>query len=229
MTSGILKIGHRGAAGHVAENTTESIKKGIELGATGIELDVHCCASGELVVFHDFTLDRVTNGSGDISKYILSELKKLKVLDEFAIPTLHEVMNVIDNNVLMNIELKGHNTAKPVVEFIEFYVERKGWSWHSFLVSSFQNDLLEQVYEANQNINLGILNDTNLEEAIIFSRQINAVSIHPDYTMLTQEKVKKIQAHNLKILTYTVNEKEHIERLKSYGVDGIISDFPDRL
>ncbi|XCF06729.1 glycerophosphodiester phosphodiesterase family protein [Tamlana crocina] len=229
MNFDIFKIGHRGAAGHIAENTVESVKKAIELGATGIEVDVHVCASGELVVFHDFTLDRVTNSTGEIAQKTLSELKQLKVLGEFEIPTLDEVVSVLDNNTLLNIELKGQNTTKPVARFIERHVEKKGWAWRDFLVSSFQKDLLEQVYATHLPIMLGVLTDTNLEEALNFARQIQAVSIHPDYTMLTDEHVKNIQSNNMQVITYTVNDKVHIERLKAYGVDGIISDFPDRL
>ena len=76
----ILNIGHRGAKGHVAENTVASIKKAIELGVDGVEIDVFRCLSGEIVVFHDKTLDKLTNGSGYIEEKSLSELKELKVL-----------------------------------------------------------------------------------------------------------------------------------------------------
>ena len=88
MNQKILKIGHRGAKGYVAENTIASIQKALDFGVDGIEIDVHLCATGELVVFHDFTLDRMTNGTGEVSKLSLSELKQLKVADKFQIPTL---------------------------------------------------------------------------------------------------------------------------------------------
>ncbi len=229
MSLDFFEIGHRGAAGYIAENTVESVKKAMELGATGIEVDVHVCASGELVVFHDFTLDRVTNGTGEIAKKTLSELKQLKVLGEFEIPTLEEVVLALDGVPLLNIELKGQNTAKPVARFVERHVEKKGWAWRDFLVSSFQKSLLEQVYATHLPIMLGVLTDTDLEEALGFAQRIQAVSVHPDYTMLTQEHVKNIQSNNMQVITYTINDKVHIERLKAYGVDGIISDFPDRL
>lgn len=112
LNSKILKIGHRGAMGYVAENTIESIKKALEFKVDGIEIDVHKCKSGELVVFHDFTLDRMTNGTGEISQYSLLELKKLKVNDEYEIPTFEEVLNEIDKKCFINIELKGRNTAQ---------------------------------------------------------------------------------------------------------------------
>ena len=87
----ILNIGHRGAKGHVAENTLASIQKAMELGADGIEIDVFRCFSGEIVVFHDKTLNKLTNGTGYIEKNTLSELKELKILGStHSIPTLEE-------------------------------------------------------------------------------------------------------------------------------------------
>ena len=105
MNTKFLKIGHRGAKAHLAENTLESIEKAMEIGVNGIEIDVHLCASGELVVFHDFTLDRMTNGTGEVKKETLSDLKKLRVDGQYLIPTLEEVLNKVDRKCLLNIEL----------------------------------------------------------------------------------------------------------------------------
>jgi glycerophosphoryl diester phosphodiesterase len=222
------KIGHRGAKGHIAENTLESIKKALQLGVDGIEIDVHRCASGELVVFHDFTLDRMTNTSGEVSKFTLKQLKKVEVKGHTQIPTLSEVMAFVNNKCLLNIELKGLDTPKEASRLIDFYVEKKGWDYSNIIVSSFQKDLLETVYSVNKKIPLGVLTDTNLEEAVNFAKTINAVSIHPDYTMLTQEIVANLK-EQFKVFTWTVNNLKPIKRIKSYEVDGIISDFPDRL
>lgn len=225
----IFKIGHRGAKGHIAENTIASITKAIDIGVDGIEVDVHKCASGELVVFHDFTLDRVTNGTGEISKLTLTELKTLQVDGEFAIPTLDEVLGVINNSVLLNIELKGENTAEDVCRFIEDCVENKGWAYRDFLVSSFQEDLLERVYNKNKQVQIGVLTDISVHAAMVFAKKVHAVSIHPDYTMLTAHNVKEIQAMGCQVFTWTANNQDDIDRMKRYGVDGIISDFPERL
>ncbi|PKQ43682.1 glycerophosphodiester phosphodiesterase [Confluentibacter flavum] len=222
------KIGHRGAKGHSPENTLESIKKALQLGVDGIEIDVHRCASGELVVFHDFTLDRMTNTSGEISKFTLKQLKKVEVKGHTQIPTLSEVMAFVNNKCLLNIELKGQDTPKETSRLIDFYIEKKGWDYSNIIVSSFQKDLLETVYKTNSNIPLGVITDTNLEEAVNFAKTINAYSIHPDYTLLTQEIVANLK-EQFKVFTWTVNNLKPIKRIKSYEVDGIISDFPDRL
>ena len=227
--SGALKFGHRGAKGHVAENTIESILKAIEFGVDGIEIDVHKCRSGELVVFHDFTVDRLTKGTGEIRNFNFEEIKKLTVSSHYQIPTLTEVLNVIDRRCLLNIELKGANTASETVALIESYIEFHNWNYSDFLVSSFKNEELLAVFEINKKIPLGVLMESDFDKAITFAKSINAVAIHPDYTMLTKENVGKVQAEGFNVNTWTVNTPEAIKRMKYYNVNAIISDFPDRL
>lgn len=224
-----LKFGHRGAKGHLAENTIPSILKALEFGVDGIEIDVHKCKTGELVVFHDFTLDRITNGTGEISNFTLKELKNVVVLERFKIPTLIEVLEVIDKKCILNIELKGKNTAQETVAIIEHYIENKQWNYNHFMVSSFQKKELIDVFNSNKNIVLGILTKANLEEAIMFAKTINAKAIHPNFSLLSLDNVKVAQAQGYKINTWTVNTPQAIKRMKSYNVDAIISDFPDRL
>ena len=229
MKHEILKMGHRGAKGYVAENTIESIQKALDFVVDGIEIDVHLCASGELVVFHDFTLDRMTNGTGEVSKLSLSELKELKVANEFQIPTLEEVLNLIDKKYLLNIELKGKNTASKSVEIIQYYVQNKGWNYNNFIVSSFQHHELEAVFNLDKNIPLGVLTKANIDDAIEFAKTISAIAIHPNAAIVTKTNVQKAQNLGYKVNVWTVNDVDEIKRMKRYNVDAIISDFPDRL
>jgi glycerophosphoryl diester phosphodiesterase len=228
MSHKILTIGHRGAKGHVTENTLESVEKALSLGVDGIEIDVHLCASGELVVFHDFTVDRMTDGTGEISKFKLKELKNLKVKSRFQIPTLSQVLLLVNNRCLVNIELKGLNTAKETCRLIEFFVTKKGWDYNNFLVSSFQEDLLETVYKTNKQIPIGVLAHTNLERTLKLAKTIKAKSVIVNYTMLTKDIVENIK-ENYQVIAFTVNNLKPIERIKAYEVDGIITDFPDRV
>jgi glycerophosphoryl diester phosphodiesterase len=224
-----LKLGHRGAKAYVAENTLESIQKALDFKVDGIEIDVHLCASGELVVFHDFTLDRMTNGQGEIGKISLVELKKLKVNGGYSIPTLEEVLNLIDKKCLLNIELKGKKTALKTSEVVQDYIKNKGWNYKDFIVSSFQHNELKAVFEIDKKIPLGVLSKASVDEAIEFAKIINAVAIHPNYALLTSENVKRAQNKGYKVYTWTVNDEQTIKRMKGYGVDGIISDAPDLL
>ncbi|HLV15596.1 MAG TPA: glycerophosphodiester phosphodiesterase family protein [Xanthomarina sp.] len=229
MAYSCLKIGHRGAKGYLAENTLESIQKALDFGVDGIEIDVHVCASGELVVFHDFTLDRMTNGTGEVGKHSLSELKKLKVNNEFSIPSLEEVLEVIDKKCFLNIELKGRGTAIKTSEVIQKYIKEKGWLYNDFIVSSFQHHELEGVFKKDEQIPLGVLTKASVTEAMEFAKTIQAVAIHPNFALLTKDNVKRAQTEGYKVFTWTVNNEETIKRMKSYEVDGIISDVPDYL
>jgi len=224
-----LKFGHRGAKGYVPENTLQSISKALELGVDGVEIDVHKCRSGELVVFHDFTLDRLTNQIGEISNFNLTELKKITVSKKYKIPTLVEVLDLIDKKCILNIELKGKKTANATIAIIEDYIKNKHWKYNNFIISSFKFEELEAVYKINKKVPLGVLIESNLDKAITFGKKIEAVAIHPDYNMLTKTNVEKLQAEGFKVNTWTVNTIEAIERIKSYNVNAIISDFPDRL
>jgi len=227
--SHMLKIGHRGAKGFIAENTLASFQKALDLGVDGVELDVHVCVSGELVVFHDFTVDRMTNGSGEVHKLLLSELKVLKISAEFGIPTLDEVFDLIDRKCWINVELKGHGTAEPTVVMIEKYVNEKGWQYNDFIVSSFQKDELEKAHALNSSIPLGVLTQASVEQALEWAEQLSAKAIHPHFSLLTEENCEEAQQKGYKIYTWTVNHEADIHRLQQYKINGIISDFPDRL
>ena len=224
-----LKIGHRGAKNHVAENTIESIAKALEIGVDGIEIDVHQCASGELVVFHDFTLDRMTNGTGEISKFTLTELQELKVDDQFSIPTLEDVLNHIDTKCMLNIELKGKNTGMKTCEIIQYYINHQGWTTEDFIISSFQHHELEDVFKTNMSLRLGVLTKASVSDAIEFANTINAYALHPNFALLSKANVTFAQNEGYKVIAWTVNDNETIERMRSYGVDAIISDNPERL
>ncbi len=225
----LVKFGHRGAMAYETENTMASIKKALELEVDGLEIDVHKCASGELVVFHDFTLDRLSNGSGEISNKTWDQLKEVKINGDHTIPRLEDVLDVVDKNCILNIELKGIDTAKATCQVIDHYIRDKHWNYSHFLVSSFQFSELKQMQELNPKIELAVLTKANVEEAITLARALNTTTIHPNYALLTATNVKSAQASGFKVNTWTVNEEDTIARMKSYGVDGIISDYPDRL
>ena len=159
----ILNIGHRGAKGHVAENTVASIKKAIELGADGIEIDVFRCLSGEIVVFHDKTLDKLTNGSGYIEEKSLSELKELKVLgSKHSIPTLEEVIKSIDKGVILNIELKGPNTSEGSLEMANKYIKLGEINSSDILFSSFNWKELSALRKLDKNVKIALITEMTL-------------------------------------------------------------------
>jgi glycerophosphoryl diester phosphodiesterase len=225
----ILKIGHRGAKGYEPENTLVSFEKAIAIGADGIELDVHLSMDEHLIVIHDETIDRTTNGKGFVNKMTLRELKSFTINEKNTIPTLEEVLDLVNQRCFVNIELKNQDTAEKVVELIENYISDKNWNHSHFLVSSFDWNALQQVRFLNENIRIGVLTETNLDLAISFARFMKAEVLHPDFQLLTNEYNSKIQEKGILVFPWTVNEKEDIQRIKSFQVDGIITDFLDRI
>lgn len=223
------KIGHRGAKGHVAENTLESIAKALEFKVDAIEIDVHRCRTGELVVIHDFTLDRTTNGSGEVCRMDLKELKKLLVEGEYRIPLLTEVLDLITGKCKINIELKGSNTAEEACRIIKEFITEKGWEYEDFIVSSFQQNELYTVYHCDTKIPLGVLSKASVPEAIELGNKIKAKAIHPSIGIISRENVQDCKNAGFKVNVWTVNDPKAISRMKDFGVDGIISDYPELL
>ena len=227
----ILSIGHRGAKGYIAENTLESINMAVELNVDGVEIDVFKCLSGELVLFHDKDLKKLTGRSGKIEDLTINDLEKYLVLGKYKIPTLKDVLEKIKNPLLINIELKGSGAAESTSKIIEDFSGRTLWKKENFIVSSFNWDELKKFRLINTNIAVGILLDRfrNINEAIQFGKTIKAQSIHPDYRMLNEGTVEKIKKNGFKIYTWTVNNKEDISFMQKLNVDGVISDYPDQI
>ena len=227
----ILRIGHRGSKGYVAENTLESINHAILLGVDGIEIDVFKCLSGELVLSHENNLKRLTGKSGQLEKLTLGELKKFLVVGKYKIHTLTDVLQTIETPLFVNIELKGLNTAQATSKIITNLSKSTSWRLENFIISSFNWNELEQFRSIDKNTPVGVLlsNSMSINEAIEFGKKINAQAIHPNFKLLNEKTVKKIKNNGFKIYTWTVNSKDDINYMKKLKVDGIISDFPDKI
>ena len=224
-----LIIGHRGAMGHVTENTIPSIKKAIELGVDGIEIDVFKCKSGEIVVFHDKKLDRLTNSSGYIEDLSYDSINKIKVMGKYRIPQLIEVIDILPNEIFLNIELKGEETAKKVNEIITEFINKTESKLDRFIISSFNWKELEKFRLFNSKIPIAVLTDTTPLNAISVAKKLNAVAINPNYKLLNKNTVNEIKKEGLKIFPYTVNSLNDIDKMKTFRVDGIITDYPERI
>ncbi len=224
-----LKIGHRGAKGHLAENTLESIQKALSIGVDMIEIDVHKCASGELWVIHDFTLDRTTDGSGEIAKKNADVIRDLKIEGRYKIPLLTEVLDLIEGKCQINIELKGLNTAGPVSNIVKQKVADGKWQYSDFLISSFQKNELFETRKLDEKVPIAVLSKASVPEAIEIGKMLKASAIHPSLGIITRDNTKLSQEAGFRVNVWTVNDREDILRMIDFGVDGIISDYPNRL
>lgn len=215
--------------GHETENTLASVQKALDLGVDMIEIDVFKIESGEIVVFHDERVDDLTNGAGNIEEYNIFDLKQLRLDGNHQIPMVQDVLKLIDNRVPINIELKGANTADRINFIIDYYIKQKGWAPENFLISSFNWDELREMRRINPDIAIAVLTEADPMEAIYFARELGAVAINPNFKQLNADNVTKIHDEGLKIYTWTVNEPADIQKMKSLGVDGIFTNFPERL
>lgn len=221
-------IGHRGAMGHETENTLASIQKAIDLGVDMIEIDVFRVRSGEIVVFHDDTLERLSNADGRIEEWNFFDLKKVDLIGNHKIPMLQEVLDLIDRKVPLNIELKGANTSDRVNDIIEHYIREKGWKLEDFLISSFNWDELKSMRSINPDIAIAVLTEGNPLGAIQVAGELGAVAINPYFRTLNSENVGVIHDAGFEVYTWTVNEKQDIETMRNFGVDGIFTNYPER-
>lgn len=214
--------------GHEPENTLRSFRRAIELGADAIELDVQL-VDGQLVVFHDRFLGRTTNGFGFLARKRFDELRKLDAGKGERIPTLPEVLNLVARRVWVNIELKGHGTAKPVVALLENYVGHRGWRWEDFLISSFDHDQLRVVQRLQPALRLGMLFNKSPHDAVGRAAALGAYSLHLPRLGVKAELVHAAHEACLKVFAYTVNALHDLARMHRLGVDGVFTNYPDRV
>lgn len=224
----IFCFGHRGARGYEPENTLCSVRKALELGADGVEVDVYL-VDGRLIVIHDDTLDRTTNGSGPVSGQTFASLRSLDAGHGERIPTLEEVFDVVNRRGVVNVELKGPGTAVPVARLIEQYLKRPGWSVEDFLVSSFDRGQIRQAIELLPEIRTGLLIDKVPRGLIEMAKELGVWSIHPSKRCVTRKLVDDAHQSGMKVLVYTVNQPREIASVARLGVDGVFTDFPDRV
>jgi glycerophosphoryl diester phosphodiesterase len=220
-------FGHRGARGLVHENTLPSFIEGRKY-THAVELDVYC-VEDRLLVIHDNTVDRTTNGKGWVMEMSFEALRKLDAGNGAQIPTLQEVLDAVGNETLVNVELKGEGTAEAVAKVINAYIRHNGWDYEDFLVSSFNHIELTKFKKLCPNVNIGVLFcgvPVNLAQ---YAKDMGAYSLNLDRDFVTKELVDSAHELGLKVFVYTVNDQDEANRLKAKGVNGIFTDYPDRI
>lgn len=227
------KIGHRGACGYCPENTLASMRKAIELGCYGFEFDIQLSRDGIPVVIHDDTLERTTNGRGKVSDFTLEELQKLDAGNaEFVgekIPSLSEVIAMVDKRTNLFIELKAENSAKPVADIIRHAIQNLGWKSEQFFICSFNHLQIVEMRSYLPEVRTGALLVGIPVTLAQIAVEAGAWSLNPAIYHTNQALVDDAHARGLKVLVWTADKPEEIARARTLGVDGIFSNFPDRL
>jgi glycerophosphoryl diester phosphodiesterase len=224
MSARPLRIGHRGAAGYAPENTLLSIEQALALGVDYIEVDIQRTLDGHLVILHDKRVDRTTNGHGYIADMTLSQARQLDAGDGQAIPTLADVLKTCSGRAGLLLELISENIAKDVVAACQ----REQFDG-PVIYSSFLHDEILAVRAIEP-----AATTLALMEAIPVNRTTFAQDAGANYAGLGFDSVRpqivdELHRSGVKVFTYTLNDARDIELAVSWGIDGIISDYPDRI
>lgn len=220
--------GHRGAAGLKDENTLASINEALKYNIYGIEIDIHQCKSGELIVIHDDTVDRTTNSTGAVKTFTLSQLNEIKTINGFSIPTLKDVLSLLDGQYALNIELKSKNTPKPLLSLLaQNFKGATKWDYANVLISSFDYDLLEEVRRLNEHISIAILTESSIHNVLNQAKELGAKAIHPSIDNVDKEEINHAKNCGFEINVWTVNTLKQYALCKHLGVSSIFTDFPN--
>ncbi|WP_281890037.1 glycerophosphodiester phosphodiesterase [Paenibacillus sp. YYML68] len=231
-----LIIGHRGAAGEAPENTLASFKLAIEQGADALELDVHESADGDIIVCHDHTVDRTTDGTGRIDAMLADELRKLDAGAWFSpsyagerVPLLAEVFAAVPQHIMINVEIKCDYSARLSIRLLQLLVEYGRMD--SVVVSSFNHKTLLRLKHDHPALRIGLLyvGDLVHHAKLADISGMDVYSLHPHYAGIGAEDVQEAVRCGLKVYPYTINEPQHLQQAIAAGCTGIITDYPARL
>ncbi len=231
-----IVFAHRGASKHAPENTLAAFELAIQLGAPAVELDVKLTGDQQVVVLHDATLDRTTDGKGPLSAHTLEAVKQLDAGSHFSpefrnerVPTLAEVFAAIGKRALINVELTNYETPGDDLVDRVAQVIRDHRMEGQVLFSSFHPLNLIRARQVAPEIPLGLLVLEGQAERIPLSfagEPIPYEALHPYTTDATGSLVSRNHQEKRRVHVWTVNEAEDMRRLFGMGVDGIFTDDP---
>lgn len=216
-------IGHRGAAGLEPENTLRSFSRAVRLGVDAVELDVHW-VHDELIVIHDDTLERTTNGTGPLDSISLAELRELDAGAGERIPTLTEALDLLLTDCAVNIELKGSGTAIPVARLL-----KQHYPCAEVLVSSFMLTELRAFHEVCPEVDIAPLFGRRAPDLAKLEASLSPWSVHLSRRNANATLIRAIRDAGYRCLIYTVNEPDEAAALLGHGASGVFTDFPDRV
>jgi glycerophosphoryl diester phosphodiesterase len=217
----VIIFGHRGAPGfpRQAENTGMSFRKALASGATGIEFDIRRCGDGRLIVIHDETVDRTTDGRGRVRDLSYEQLLRFDAGSGESIPLLTDTLDEFGSQCILNIELKDPGIASDVKRLVlERRLEQR------VIVSAFDWDELRPL---TPEVPIALL-ASKAKNLIAMACELGAAAIHPRQDIATKTVIDAAHEAKLRVHVWTVNEVDEIFRFRDLGVDGIFSDFPER-
>jgi len=231
----MLVIAHRGASGNAPENTMAAFRKAVALGATFIETDLHLSRDARFVAMHDATLNRTTNGHGAVHDMTLAELRKLDAGSWFGsefvgerIPTLDEILEFSKkNDVVFYLEMKPAGSWGG--EHALIGALRESGEIPRAVVISFDTSIVLSLRKIEPTLMTGLLFDGQVEKPIQKAVEIGARQLAVRGDLVTPALIAEARKNDLQVVCWTVNHPAHMRMLIAAGVDGIMSDYPERL
>ncbi|OBZ18871.1 hypothetical protein A8L34_04780 [Bacillus sp. FJAT-27264] len=233
-----LKIwAHRGASAYAPENTMEAFKLAVKQQADGLDITIHRTKDGEIVVIHDDTIDRTSNGTGKVANYTLAELKAFNFNARFEqeytraeIPTFLEVLQFVkENNLALNIEenfiFSDNDLSDISLEAARLVAEHGLTKQVSF--SSFDHGSMAQLKEAYPDIRTGLLFLEELHRGEAYAKTVNADALHVFFINIGHENINQMHEAGVQVHAWTVNDVPYIKSMLDAGVDVAITDCPD--
>ena len=231
-------IAHRGFSGAAPENTIAAVRAAIDLGADMVEIDVTLTADNHIVVIHDETLDRTTNGSGKVFDFTRAELQLLDAGAWFAprfagerIPSLDAVLDECEGRILLNVEIKSEAVERGIVKKVATSIQRQRMI-DQVVVSSFSPTALDQMHKEAPEIRTAVLYNTKFhkgQDAVDIVDGLGASVFNIKRQRLTKTMLRRCSEHGIPVGIYTVNKPGRMRRLIKKGIDAINTDHPDRL
>jgi len=216
-------IGHRGAPEHIPENTISSFKKAIELGVDMIEVDVRLTKDKKVIIMHDPTVNRTTDGKGYVKDMTLKQIKKLKTKNNEKVPTLKETIKLLKKKKCgINIHIKEYNTTDKVIKII-----KKNKFQKKTIISSLIEKSLARTKKLAPKIKTALLISKPKIRYINIGKRLDCYALHPLYHILTKRLVMRAHKNGFKVNVWTIKNK--LQAFKSklyYNIDGLITDDP---
>jgi glycerophosphoryl diester phosphodiesterase len=237
MSNKVLNLAHRGFKAKAPENTMIAYELAKKAGADGLELDVQKTRDGKLVVIHDETINRTTDGTGWIKDIEFSKLRQFDAGSWFddsykgeRIPLLDEVLDwAKESGMFINIELKTTKVPYPGIENDIINLVREFRMEEQVLLSSFNHFSLRTINQIDPSFQIGVLYETPLVDPWIYAKRLGAIAIHPDYSLVNDELMEGCKENNVLVNPYTVNEMIDLKKMMNLRVNSIITNHPDRL
>ena len=230
---------HRGASGYAPENTMIAFEMAADMRADGIELDIQLTKDGEIIVLHDETIDRTSNGKGWVKDYTLEELRRLDFsykkkypnAGPMQIPTMREVFELVrPTDMRINIELKTGVVFYPEIEKMILDMTAAYGMQDRVIYSSFNHYSIKRIHGMEPKAMTGLLYSDGFIDMPFYARDLGVSAQHPALSNLQYpDYMENCRAAGLLVNTWTVNKEEHIRRCLKLGVDGIITNYPDRV